>query len=699
MFIHKVTAFSLPWEDDDDITDLDFWEDAGDGVSSLFEGDSGGGYDSGDLSNLFDSQDTKNLYPPQFGECPSFDIFREAKGLNNFERAYLEGRQVKSNENLEKFLKDVAQLSDFDAEDFVSKYNVSIGLAFSGGGYRALLNGGGQMLALDNRYEDANSKGLGGLLQSANYISGLSGGAWLVGSIILNGWISVKDIISGEINVWDLQSSIFSPRNMKVTETADYYMGIREAVNAKSDAGFDSSLTDIWGRALSYQLLESKTGLNLTWSDIVAVPEFRKFEVPFPIILSDARDPGTDVVNLNSSVFEMTPFELGSWDPSVNSFVDMRYIGTDLDNGEFNKSKDCVTNFDNAGFLMGTSSTLFNRFLTEYDGYSINKYLKGVIQSVMKGLDREQNDVAEYQPNPFYNSEYGDNQDILQSKSLHLVDGSQDEQNIPFYPYIQKERPVDVIVAFDNSGDTQYEWPNGSAIIHSFNRQFNHLGKGNPIPFVPETYEKFMDEGLHDTPAFFGCDLDNLEPLVEYHDTDGLNTTDIPLIVHIPNHDVSFASNFSTFSLSISYEDRQKGIENGYNVASRSNTTEDENWQKCVGCAVIRRTQQKFNLDQSDECKQCFKQYCWEPKKSETSGDAVSSMAAESTETDFGSGAGDDGGGGGDGGDGDGDNNNDNNDDDDDNDDDSTSSDDLANLNSISLTLVVLSIISAHLFV
>ena len=60
----------------------------------------------------------------------------------------------------------------------------NIGIAFSGGGYRAMLNGAGALSAWDSRTPGSTGAGqLGGLLQSATYVAGLSGGGWLVGTI------------------------------------------------------------------------------------------------------------------------------------------------------------------------------------------------------------------------------------------------------------------------------------------------------------------------------------------------------------------------------------------------------------------------------------------------------------------------------------------------------------------------------------
>ena len=81
-------------------------------------------------------------------------------------------------------------LTSFDAVSYITDHasNISnipnIGIAVSGGGYRALSNGAGAIKAFDSRTPGTTKVGqLGGLLQSATYISGLSGGGWLLGSI------------------------------------------------------------------------------------------------------------------------------------------------------------------------------------------------------------------------------------------------------------------------------------------------------------------------------------------------------------------------------------------------------------------------------------------------------------------------------------------------------------------------------------
>ena len=58
--------------------------------------------------------------------------------------------------------------------------------------------------------------------------------------------------------------------------------------------------------------------------------------------------------------FKITPAEFGSWDPNLSAMVNITYVGTNFNNGTPPNDTGCVTGFDQAGFMMGTSASLFN---------------------------------------------------------------------------------------------------------------------------------------------------------------------------------------------------------------------------------------------------------------------------------------------------------------------------------------------------
>lgn len=602
----SVSAFKWPWERDTSSTSAS----TSSGGSGITANSASTSWSGAQLSTSGDG----SAYSPRQTSCPDGPILRKASKISQEEQEYILQRQLLTTPALINFLSNTSNLTDFDAESFFSSAtrNISVALAFSGGGYRAMLCGAGELMALDNRTLALNKNGLGGLLQSSTYILGLSGGSWLLGTLVLNNWMSVEAVMSEDLNIWDLDNTIFNPNGINILATAEYYNLIGEAVDAKQDAGYGTSITDVWGRALSYQFFNPDAsyngGENVTWTSIQSLDSYKNHLMPFPVVLANGRNPGTIIVDLNSTVFEITPYELGSWDPSLQTFVDLNFLGTALDNGT--SVKQCVTNFDNAGFIMGTLSSLFNQVLVrvqQMDG--INWALKKILESILGAFSLTDVDIASYEPNPFYNSQYGDLESIANNKTLHLVDGGEDQQNVPLYPFIQTSRDVDIIFAYDNSADTDHKWPNGSSLTHTYLRQFGEQGKGTPFPYVP-LVDQFISGNLTDRPVFFGCSAANMSDLVTYHNNT-VNGTDIPLVVYMPNSRYSYDANVSTYKMNYERKEMEGLVGNGFSVSTRGNFLADSQWNKCVGCAIIRREQERRGIEQSNECKQCFSNYCW----------------------------------------------------------------------------------------
>lgn len=73
----------------------------------------------------------------------------------------------------------------------------TVGIAASGGGYRAALVGAGAVNAFDGRNSSSVSAGTGGILQLSSYITGLSGGSWFVSSMAVNNFPTIQDLVLG----------------------------------------------------------------------------------------------------------------------------------------------------------------------------------------------------------------------------------------------------------------------------------------------------------------------------------------------------------------------------------------------------------------------------------------------------------------------------------------------------------------------
>ncbi|KJZ72103.1 hypothetical protein HIM_08476 [Hirsutella minnesotensis 3608] len=127
-------------------------------------------------------------YAPRAVTCPRLrPRIRIGSTLSSQEKAWVQRRQRETARHLRDLFSRIS-IPDFNSNNYIKQSESSralpvIGIACSGGGYRAMLNGAGVLASWDSRSEGSRQRsGLGGLLQSATYISGLSGGGWLVGS-------------------------------------------------------------------------------------------------------------------------------------------------------------------------------------------------------------------------------------------------------------------------------------------------------------------------------------------------------------------------------------------------------------------------------------------------------------------------------------------------------------------------------------
>lgn len=521
-------------------------------------------------------------------------------------------------------------ITGLDTDSYINNHrnNASalpnIGIAISGGGYRAMQNGAGVVQAYDSRTPNATAAGqLGGLLQASTYLAGLSGGSWLVGSLYSNNFTSISNILSynGEdSDLWQFGQSIFegpSTSSIQLLSSVGYYKELLDSVDNKSD-DFNTTITDYWGRALSYQLINATDGgPDYTFSSIARQEFFTNGDAPLPLIVADGRAPGEILISGNTTVYTFTPWELGSHDPTVFGFAPLEYVGTNFSAGRPRDDSMCVTGFDNAGFVMGTSSTLFNQALITVGGTNttglFSSALQDGIQAVLARIGEADDDIADY-PNPFYHYNNGTNLNA-HDVQLTLVDGGEDLQNIPLHPLIQPQRHVDVIFAVDSSADTNETyptntsatgWPDGASLVATYERSLNAtIQNGTAFPSIPDV-NTFMNLGLNNRPTFFGCDASNF-------------TGEAPLIVYLPNAPYIYNSNTSTFDLEYNNTERDAMILNGYNLATQGNGTLDAEWPACVGCAILSRSLDRTGTEVPDVCNQCFQRYCWDGTTNSTS--------------------------------------------------------------------------------
>lgn len=146
-------------------------------------------------------------------------------------------------------------------------------------------------------------------------------------------------------------------------------------------------------------------------------------------------------------------------------------------------------------------------------------------------------DVANW-PNPFNGLQTQTFQDS-NATWLELIDGSSNQENIPYNPLFVKSRDLDVVITLEGSADTPLNWPkyvrkfiyveilisilcSGTGLIFSALRQTTFLQSSHkPFPPFPTTPNEFISTGVNLRPTFFGCDP--------------TSPPTFPMIIYLPN--------------------------------------------------------------------------------------------------------------------------------------------------------------------
>lgn len=513
-----------------------------------------------------------SFYAPVRGSCPSAPLVRAANGLSSAETAYINARKVKASAALASWLKKTN--AGFPTDNLPT-----LGLSTSGGGLRSLLSGAGVVQGLDSR--DSNT-GTSGVFQGLTYQSGLSGGAWFLSSLAGNNFPTVTSL---KTSLWEeaFENSLFL--RDKFLAAAAYPL-ISNDIAAKDKAGFPPTLTDPYGRLLSYQLLKGfDGGVQSRLSKIASGSQFSGFLVPYPIITAVGvqETRGECIPPANAAQWEFHPYETGSWDDNIKAFTISAYLGTSLKNGQPTTAGSCVMNYDNLGYVLGTSSNLFNEACVVTQALNSSTDLSEVLAALVTRVhDLTLRDEFAVYPNPFF--QRPESSAVASQQSVYLVDGGESGQNNPIWPFIQPARAVDVLIVNDNSADSESNWPDGSQIFNTYQQaQARGLSR---MPFIPPSLT-FVSQGLNKRPTFFGCDNPNALT-----------------IIYLPNAQYTFPSNEPTFKLQYSKADTDAMIANGVQIASKGG---DAAWPTCLGCAITKKSGKSLPA----ECNACFSQYCY----------------------------------------------------------------------------------------
>lgn len=505
-------------------------------------------------------------YAPIPAACPATPLVRTASGLSASEAAYIAARSPVASAALGKWLQKVN--STFSTANLPT-----VALTTSGGGLRSLLTGAGVIQAFDAR---DSSTGVSGLYQGLTYQAGLSGGGWLLSSFAGNNYPTISSL---ETNLWTtaFQDTLLDPANLAVGTA---YAQITADVEAKNAAGFSPTIVDVYGRLLSYQLLYGiDGGVAIELSSITGFSNFTSHAVPYPIItaLNVETATGACTPPNNTVIYEFSPYEFGSFDSGVNAFTQTKYLGTSLSNGVPTKVT-CETNYDNLGYILGTSSDIFNELCASFPAIAEvpGTILANISTIINKTHALTTRDEYAVYPNPFYN--YAHSSLVSGQTSLTLVDGGESDENNPLFPLLQPSRNVGVIIVNDNSADTSANFPDGSELHQTY---IQSLSAGlTKMPVIPATV-------TNTHPTFFGCN-------------DATKVT----IVYLPNYNYTFPSGESTEKVQYSAAETRGMISNGGEVATDGGNV---GWPLCLACAVAK----KAGGTLPGGCAGCFGTFCY----------------------------------------------------------------------------------------
>lgn len=268
------------------------------------------------------------------------------------------------------------------------------------------------------------------------------------------------------------------------------------------------------------------------------------------------------------------------------AFTQTAYLGSNLADGEPVVPDLCTTNYDNAGYVLGTSSNLFNEVCiaipstndTDASFAGLAEDLSAILDTVHTVTTRD--NFAVY-PNPFY--EYPPSTLVESQQELFLVDGGEALQNNPIWPFLHRPL-VDVLIVNDNSADTSANYPNGSEIYTTYQRATDE--NLTRMPVIPDV-ATFLADGLDTRPTFFGC-----------------NDPDVVTIIYIPNQDYTFDSGQSTARLEYTVDDTRAMIANGQQIASKGG---DQEWPLCLACGIMK----KAGGSVPSGCTACYSEYCY----------------------------------------------------------------------------------------
>ncbi|KAI7935966.1 hypothetical protein MJO29_015269 [Puccinia striiformis f. sp. tritici] len=509
------------------------------------------------------------------------------------------------------------------------------GFAVSGGGLRATLYSLGVLSAFEGKNQLSIEAGTGGLLNAADYISGLSGGAWTVVGLTYSAYDLATITNPGALAHLLPQFDLFSPGKLNKApgSTADetnkkYVTEALTKMSAKHQAGFRVTIADMWGLFVRYHTLGKTTAASFydyslshgdeeTVSGIRNLSNFQQNLQPYPIITAlgsstsagyTAQKQPSAFSPITSNQYEFTPFETGSWDSNLASFIPTEILGSRLKAGVPIDRTKCANRFDQTHFLAGISSDIFPMMNTSQEYFFKKSDVHSLVQAISDTFGATQPGISidtASVPNPFFQSgkpNYPDNNSL----DLRLLDGGLDGAVTPYYPLLVPARQLDVIVgvdavSLDNDGGDNYS--TGASLMATYARA--SLQSQHRFPKIPTDKKSYL--ALRSHPNFFGCEepdtallvwLPNSAPL---DGSRGITNSSINRVQYEPAE----ASKIISAASEIGY----RGFPNQQLIKIKQ--YRDPLWPACLACAVADRSRSRMRVGRTGVCADCFDRYCW----------------------------------------------------------------------------------------
>ncbi|CAH7668862.1 acyl transferase/acyl hydrolase/lysophospholipase [Phakopsora pachyrhizi] len=349
-----------------------------------------------------------------------------------------------------------------------------VGIAASGGGYRAMTFTTGCLLGARNS----------GILDVTSYVAGISGSCWALAV-----WYSLADGNLDKLRS-HLMSRITTPfldlsnLGLLVEKPTDKYL--LSGLIAKASTNTDSlSLVDIYGTLVSSRLLVPDDISKLDFRHLKISNQRRLLDgsLPLPIYCTinhllahertesllekKSRDSVQDFAQNQSFTsssyhwYELTPYEVGSED--VGAFIPTWALGRVFEDGkDIKRSPELSLSILNGIFASAFTATLAHYYNEVKNGLGGLPFFS-VVENYVSRFETDLAALHPFPPAELPNFLYGLRgslkpalpASIVEGKTLGLLDAGA-ELNIPYVPLYRRE--CDVIISLDASADSQDVW-------------------------------------------------------------------------------------------------------------------------------------------------------------------------------------------------------------------------------------------------